>query len=194
MRLILPCATVLRKILPYSIPGSRRLCTYSARPVTFSQDSRRGTERPTCGVSVDCVARFMDRPPEVNADQLLLVRRRAVQVAFDVRLLGGGLARLLYCLRIRNPPAEDLFCSCEARRAIGGCGYEHARLVAVEHHRHAERGPVVGRARRALEVSGAPPAERGHLQRGDELASLQGVLQVAGIERLHRQAALACRP
>src|SRR5262245_61720962 len=83
MRLMRPWATVERKIFPYSMPGRRRLCTYSARPVTFSHDSRRGTERPTCGVSVDCEARFMDCPLEVDADELLLVVRRAVLVAFD---------------------------------------------------------------------------------------------------------------
>src|SRR5690348_11615087 len=82
--LMRPCATVLRKILPYSIPGSRRLCTYSARPVTLSHDSSRGTERPTWPVSVACVARFIHCPLEINADQMLLVGGRAVQVAFDL--------------------------------------------------------------------------------------------------------------
>src|SRR5438067_13296868 len=95
MRLMRPCATLLRKILPWSIPGRRRWCPYSARPVTLSQDSRRGTERPTCGVSVDCVARFMERPREINPDELLLVGRRAVQVAFGLHFLGGGFAGLL---------------------------------------------------------------------------------------------------
>src|SRR5271154_433079 len=44
--LMRPCATVERKILPYSMPGSRIRWVYSARPVTFSRPSRRGTERP----------------------------------------------------------------------------------------------------------------------------------------------------
>src|SRR3979490_1292465 len=44
--LIRPCATVLRKILPYSMPGRRRLWVYSARPETLSRASRRGSERP----------------------------------------------------------------------------------------------------------------------------------------------------
>src|SRR5580658_763434 len=44
--LMRPCATVERKILPYSMPGSRIRCVYSARPVTLSRPSRRGTERP----------------------------------------------------------------------------------------------------------------------------------------------------
>src|SRR5881394_4565593 len=85
---IRPCATLERKILPYSIPGRRRLWTYSALPVTLSQDSRRGTERPTCGVSVACVARFIDCPLEVNAKELLLIGGRAVQVALDLQAFG----------------------------------------------------------------------------------------------------------
>ena len=44
--LMRPCATVERKILPCSMPGRRIRCVYSARPVTFSRASRRGTERP----------------------------------------------------------------------------------------------------------------------------------------------------
>src|SRR6188508_133095 len=87
--LMRPCATLLRKIFPYSIPGSRKLCTYSARPVTLSHDSSRGTERPTCGVSVDCVARFIDRPAQIDAHQMLLVIGRAVQVALDLQGVNG---------------------------------------------------------------------------------------------------------
>ena len=45
--LMRPCATVLRKILACSIPGSRMVWMYSARPVTLSRLSSRGTERPT---------------------------------------------------------------------------------------------------------------------------------------------------
>ena len=45
--LIRPCATVLRKIFPCSMPGSRLVWVYSARPVTFSRASSRGSERPT---------------------------------------------------------------------------------------------------------------------------------------------------
>src|ERR1700741_5208599 len=111
MRLMRPCATVLRKIFPYSIPGRRRVCTYSARPVTLSHDSSRGTERPTCGVSVDCVARFIDRPAQVDAQELSLVLGRAVQVAFDLQACDGGF--------VRNP-----------RRPVGGGADEDTVLVA----------------------------------------------------------------
>src|SRR5262245_11779293 len=100
MRLLRPWATVERKIFPYSMPGRRRLCTYSARPVTFSHDSRRGTERPTCGVSVDCAARFMDCPLEVDADELLLVVRRAVLVAFDGDFRRSGFSGAAQRFRI----------------------------------------------------------------------------------------------
>src|SRR5580698_2240318 len=44
--LMRPCATVERKILPCTMFGRRMRCVYSARPVTFSRASRRGTERP----------------------------------------------------------------------------------------------------------------------------------------------------
>src|SRR5262249_53385452 len=46
--LMRPCATVLRKIFPCSMPGSRMVWAYSAAPVTLSRASRRGKERPTC--------------------------------------------------------------------------------------------------------------------------------------------------
>jgi hypothetical protein len=46
--LILPCGTVLRNSLACSIPGSRIVCVYSARPVTLSRPSTRSTDRPIC--------------------------------------------------------------------------------------------------------------------------------------------------
>src|ERR1051326_8325424 len=79
MLLMRPCATVLRKILPYSICGRRRLWTYSALPVTLSQDSRRGTERPTCPVSAPCVARFIEGSFQIHPEELLLVRGGTVE-------------------------------------------------------------------------------------------------------------------
>src|SRR5436305_7088378 len=106
------------------MPGSLRLWTYSALPVTLSHDSRRGTERPTCGVSVACVARFIDRPFEVNAEQLLLIRGRSVQIALDVQAL-RSLDRS------------------KARRLVGRRADEDVGLVPVEHHRHAKGRPVV---------------------------------------------------
>src|SRR3954469_15052821 len=142
MLLMRPCATVERKILPYSICGRRRLCTYSARPVTLSHDSSRGTERPTCGVSAACVARFIDGSFHVDPQQLLLVGGGAVQVAFDLQALR----------RLRGG---------QPRRPVGRGADDDGRLVAIEHDRDAERRPVVRRARRALEVGGALLPQRG---------------------------------
>ncbi len=44
--LMRPWATVLRKILACSMPGRRMVWVYSARPVTLSRASSRGSERP----------------------------------------------------------------------------------------------------------------------------------------------------
>ncbi len=46
-----PCGTVLRTILPCSMPGRRRPCMYSARPVTLARASSRGMLRPTWGMT-----------------------------------------------------------------------------------------------------------------------------------------------
>ena len=54
--LMRPCATVLRKIFPCSMPGTRIKCVYSARPVTFSRASRRGIERPIWPPPIGLVA------------------------------------------------------------------------------------------------------------------------------------------
>src|SRR2546427_4823133 len=48
MDLMRPCATVLRKIFPNSMPGKRMVWVYSASPLTLACASRRGNERPTC--------------------------------------------------------------------------------------------------------------------------------------------------
>src|SRR5687767_15609118 len=194
MRLMRPWAMLLRKIFPYSIPGRRRLCTYSARPVTLSQDSRRGTERPTCGVSVDCVARFMDRPCEIDADQLLLIGRRAMQVAFDLNFLGGGLAGLLQRSWIACFSLEDLLGRYEAGRLVGRRAHHDTHVVTVDHDRHAHGRPVVRRARGALQVRGTPRAQRRHGDARNELVALQRVLEVSGVQRFDRHTALAIGP
>src|SRR5262245_64302348 len=119
MLLMRPCEMVLRKILPYSMPGRRRLWTYSARPVTFSQDSRRGTARPTCAVSAGWLARFMNGPLHVDPHQLLLVRRRAVQVALDRQRVDGVGRR-------------------EPRRTVGRRADKDGLARSVEHDRDAD--------------------------------------------------------
>src|SRR5687767_14767521 len=160
MRLMRPCATVLRKILPYSIPGSRRLCTYSARPVTLSHDSSRGTERPTCGVSAACVARFIQCPRQKNLDQVPLVGSGAVQVAFN-----GEVFR-------------------EGHRAVGGRAYEDALRVA-QHDCDADRRPVVGRAGGELRVCRARALRGRDLGARGARARCERGLQVPPVEAFH---------
>src|SRR6266849_4545186 len=112
------------------MPGRRRLWTYSARPVTFSHDSSRGTERPTCGVSVDWLARFMHRPCEVDPQQLPLVRRRAVQIAFDLHFVGRGFTCLLQEFFTDPLPMKDLFRRREPRRLVGRGAHHDAHLLS----------------------------------------------------------------
>src|SRR3990172_8027883 len=113
---MLACATVLRKIFPYSMPGKRMLCMYSARPVTFSRPSSRGTERPTCVVWSIAVfmagsmpvrggERLAQRTLHVNSHELLLVGRGPVLVADD-----GGLVRR----RIPLPAQQRVTDACAA--------------------------------------------------------------------------------
>src|SRR5258708_4314234 len=193
MRLMRPCATVERKILPYSIPGRRRLCTYSARPVTLTHGSSRGTERPTCGVSAAWVARFMDRPSEIHANQVLLIGGRAGRIAFDANLprrIGSPLDQLV----VEAAAAQDFLGCGEPRRFVGRRAQDDARSLPVEHHGHAECGPVVGGTRGAFQVDGAARAHRRHAQGGDQLVARKRGLEVAGVDSLHRSGALAFRP
>src|SRR4051794_11963140 len=148
MRRSLAWAMLLRKIFPYSMPGSLRLWTYSARPPTLSQDSRRSTERPICEVSAGLVERFMDGSAQVHADQLLLVGGGAVQIAFDLHLGRGGFARLLEELVVQRVSGEQLFRSRETRRPVRRRAHHDARLLdqlplEIERHGDAERRPVV---------------------------------------------------
>src|SRR2546422_9826625 len=178
------------------MPGRRRLWTYSARPVTFSQDSRRGSERPTCGVSAGLSARFMEGAPEIDANQLLLVGRRAVQVAFDLHLLRGGLFKQLL---FELPAAKSSFPGSQPGGLVGRGADHHARLanripLEIERNRYSHRGPVVGRARGAFEIGRAPAPERRHFEQRDQLVQAKRRFQVAGAEFLHRNAALARSP
>src|SRR6187397_490943 len=102
MDLMRPCATVLRNILPSSIPGIRIVCVYGARPVTFSRASRRGNDRPTCApvtsvaMSVCCFRPAeprLQRALHMNADQLAFVGGRAAYVRYAFDLVGRHLAR-----------------------------------------------------------------------------------------------------
>ena len=68
-----PCATVLRTILPYSMPGRRRLCTYSARPVTLASPFEPRDRAP------DLAARHRSRSLIGRRSRCALQRRRAAR-------------------------------------------------------------------------------------------------------------------
>src|SRR5919201_3404883 len=112
------------------MPGRRRLCTYSARPVTLSHDSSRGTERPICDVSAAWVARFMDRPSQINANEVLLICRGAVQIAVDRKLLRrrGRLAEQALVERLagQNPLGGG-----KTRWLVGRRAHEDAWLIVI---------------------------------------------------------------
>src|SRR5688572_30728170 len=95
MDLMRPCAIVLRKIFPCSMPGICMPWTYCARPVTFALPSTRGGEVPTGPAVASFVVmgfrsrlRLSYRPRDVHAHELPLVRRGAVHARNHVRLLG----------------------------------------------------------------------------------------------------------
>src|SRR5919201_777268 len=125
------------------MPGRRRLCTYSARPVTLSHDSSRGTERPICDVSAAWLARFMDRPSQINANEVLLICRGAVQIAFNRHRLCGSSSLADHAL-VERLAGQHPLGGGKTRWLVGRRAHEDARLVALKDHRHAERRPVVG--------------------------------------------------
>src|SRR5688500_15457614 len=102
-----PCGTVLRNSFATSMPGSRMVWTYSARPVTLSRLSVRGTERPICepAFAAMCGASAMAQPraapgrrngaPDIDPHQFALVRHRAARVRDQLRLVRRRIAGAL---------------------------------------------------------------------------------------------------
>src|ERR1019366_4343059 len=94
-----PCGTVLRKILQYSIPGRRRLCVYSARPLTLARASSRGIARPTwlmvsmssMNLNRECLP---NRTSDIDTQQLSLVSGGALGIAYDRGLVSRHFAGL----------------------------------------------------------------------------------------------------
>src|SRR4029450_3206979 len=92
-----PCGTVLRKILAVSIPGSRIVWVYSARPLTLACASSRGTERPICLPATASVIAILVRrsycATDIDAQQFAFIGGRAAQIADDHRFGCFCLAR-----------------------------------------------------------------------------------------------------
>ena len=161
--LMRPCATVLRKIFAYSMPGRRMLWTYSARPVTLARPSRRGTERPTCadlgveGLSVAAISALRPsvhapaRGPraDVDAHQFALVGRRAAHVGDDLALPPPRPRRpRRSSLSSTLAPLSSGFRRCEPHRLFGRGADHDARaiLIACRRRRATTATPSAGQS------------------------------------------------
>src|SRR6202049_2464330 len=79
-----PCGTVLRAIFAHSMPGRRRLWTYSARPVTLARASTRGSERPIWPTETVFVS-LMNRAPFAERGAADRHRKSTVHLAIEQR-------------------------------------------------------------------------------------------------------------
>ena len=208
-----PCATVLRKTLPCSMPGIRIVWVYSARPVTFSRASSRGSERPTCPPVVVVVVMGQVAPlpasacsealphcaAHIDANELALVGGRAADVGNALGLGGRGFPGTRERRVVHAGAGEHLLGALEADRLLGrGADDDACRLdvgaVGLERDRDPERRPVLGRAGGDLEIGGARLALRWDAQLGDQLVLRQHGLEIAGEQILDRDRAGAVRP
>src|SRR6516162_6737674 len=95
-----PCAMVLRKIFPVSMPGSRMAWVYSARPVTFSRASRRGSERPICPpalvVAIGPICSLARRPDDTLLHKLVrIIGNERPDLRLDAAKLGKDRLALI---------------------------------------------------------------------------------------------------
>ena len=141
--LIWPCATVLRNSLACSMPGSRMVWVYSARPVTLSRPSRRGTERPTCEptlalpglrvVAISALRSVQGRAngaPDVDPHQFALVGHRAAHVGDELAFADARHRRpARSSLSSTRLAVEHGFRRFQPRRLVGrGAGDDARRL------------------------------------------------------------------
>src|SRR6516164_3475414 len=113
--LVRPCATVLRKILACSMPGSRMVWVYSARPVTLSRASSRGSER------------LAHRARDIDAREFAFVGGRAAHVRDALGFVGGGVAGARESSVIDGRARQRSFRTLEPRSLLGGSADDDAR-------------------------------------------------------------------
>src|SRR5262245_3578648 len=115
------------------MPGSRMLWTYSARPVTLSRPSVRGTERPiwepalvvTAGVSVGAISTLRSHqgcahsPLDVDSHQLPLVGGRTTHIGNEFDLRHSGLGSPPEKLVLDAVALQNRFSRYEPRRFLG---------------------------------------------------------------------------
>src|SRR5262249_25005396 len=107
--------TVLRNSLAWSMPGTRMVWVYSARPVTFSRPSSLGTERPICepilptgglrAVTISSVRSF--RPAQQNRSNPVAARPRDEAVDAHIRLPHAPV-RVAHVRQGARPALHDL--------------------------------------------------------------------------------------
>src|SRR5215216_272913 len=130
-----PCATVLRNSFATSMPGSRIVWTYSARPVTLSRLSVRGSERPICEPTFAVVCNFssmavsapcfrpgcLHRALDVDTHEFPFVRDGAAHISNEF----GFLHRRIRCAAkerlVDAVSVQDCFGGIQTRRLLG-CG------------------------------------------------------------------------
>src|SRR5262245_53193030 len=159
--LIRPWATVLRNILATSMPGSRMLWTYSARPVTLSRPSVRGTERPiwdpalavagVSGVAISASAAIQccaHGPLDIDSHELALIGSRAAHVGDELHLLNSGVGRAPEQLVVDPAALQNRLGRRQPNRFLGrGARDDASRCncagVSRDHGGDAERRPIV---------------------------------------------------
>ena len=194
-----PCA---RNTLPYSMPGRRRLCTYSARPVTLARTSRRGMSRPTWFIASLPRAFGQRLPHGAPHDRPAAIR--ACRRPSHGRRRGSTPRRRPLRRRARSAASSGAApCSAFSAAAMRvtfsvaalttTIGSRIAPSLMRERHRNAERRPIVGGARGDFHVGRLAAVERRHRHGGDQLVLLQHGLVIAGVKLFDRQFALAVR-
>ncbi len=140
-----------------------------------------------CGsVRID---RLPYRPADIDADQLALVGRGAAHVGDAFGFVGGRITGAGQRLVVDGRADERLLRGLQAGRLLGRGADHHARrlhgrALGLERDGDAERRPIVGRARRALEIDGAPSLLRRDIRESDELVAGEHGFVVADEETL----------
>src|SRR5215208_3559755 len=130
-----PCVTVLRNSFATSIPGRRIVWTYSARPVTLSRLSVRGSERPICEPTFAVVCNFssmavtapcfgpgrVHRALDVDTHEFPLVRHGAARISNEFGFLHRRIRRAAKERLVDAVSGQDCFGGVQTCRLLG-CG------------------------------------------------------------------------
>ena len=124
-----------------------------------------------------------------HAHEVTLVVSRTTRVRYGIDLFAGSLAGPTEQRVVHMAAPERVLRSCEARRSVGGGADDNTRVtdqvaIDVEHDRHSERRPVIGRAGRPFQIGSTPRSlgRKSHI--GNELVSSEHRRVVAGHQLL----------